>query len=118
MHGKPRLESEKDRSNGRKIAMPSAPIADYEVSILARVLGNDQEELPVEMARYLLALGFGQRDKDRMHELAVRNQDAALSATEQEELFAYAKAGTVLSILKSKARRVLKGKAKAKNRTS
>ena len=91
-----------------------SPIAttDYEVSILARLLGNDQDGLPADMARYLLTLGFSSHDKDRMHDLAVRNQDDALSDDEKEELFAYAKTGTVLSILKSKARRVLKIKPK------
>jgi hypothetical protein len=92
--------------------MPAVVSADYEVSILARVLGNDHDELPADMARYLLTLGFSPRDKDRMHDLAVRNQDGALSNDEREELFAYAKTGTILSILKSKARRVLKIKAK------
>ena len=86
--------------------------ADHEVSILARVLGNDQAQLPADMARYLLTLGFSARDKDRMHDLAVRNQGGALSDDEREELFAYARTGTVLSILKSKARRVLKVKPK------
>ena len=90
----------------------STVTADYEVSILARVLGNDDEELSPEMARHLLARGFGPRDKDRMHDLAVRNQDDGLSEDEKEELFAYAKTGTILSILKSKARRVLKIKPK------
>jgi hypothetical protein len=79
-----------------------------EVSILARVLGDENGRLSRTMARYLLTLGFGERDKARMHDLAVRNQQGALSATEKEELFAYAKAGTLLSILKSKARRTLK----------
>ena len=92
--------------------MPSVAAADYDVSILARVLSNDQDDLPPEMARYLLTLGFSPRDKDRMHDLAVRNQDDALSDDEKEELFAYARTGTVLSILKSKARRVLKIKPK------
>jgi hypothetical protein len=91
--------------------MPSAT-ADYEVSILARVLGNDEEELSPEMARHLLARGFSPRDKERMHKLAVRNQDDGLSEDEKEELFAYARTGTILSILKSKARRVLKIKPK------
>jgi hypothetical protein len=45
-----------------------------------------------------------------MHELAVRNQDGALSKDERDELIAYAKTGSVLSILKSKARRILKNK--------
>jgi hypothetical protein len=91
-------------------AMNSA--GETEVTILARVLGNEEGQLPPEIARYLLQLGFSDRDKDRMHDLAVRNQEDALSAEEKEELFAYAKAGTLLSILQSKARRVLKLKPK------
>jgi hypothetical protein len=92
--------------------MSTITATENEVTILARVLGNDQDELPPEMARYLLTLGFINRDKARMHDLAQRNQDDALSAREKEQMFAYAKAGTLLSILKSKARRVLKIKVK------
>jgi hypothetical protein len=64
------------------------------------------------MARYILNRGFDMRDKARMHDLVVRNQSDCLSTDEKEELLAYAKAGTVLSILKSRARRVLRGKVK------
>jgi hypothetical protein len=78
-----------------------------EVSILARVLGNGEGRLPRQIARYVLDLGFSDRDKARMHELAMRNQEDALSPAEKEELFTYAKAGSLLSILKSKARRML-----------
>ena len=78
-----------------------------EVTILARILGNERGQLPHEMARYILDLGFSDRDKARMHDLAVRNQDDALSPAEKEELFAFGKAGDLLSILKSKARRTL-----------
>jgi hypothetical protein len=81
-----------------------------EIAILARVLGNNQGQMSPELARYLLGLGFSDHDKTRMHDLAVRNQEAALSAAEKDELIAYAKAGSLLSILKSKARRVLKGR--------
>jgi hypothetical protein len=79
-----------------------------EVAILARVLGNGDGRLPPGMARYVLTLGFNDHEKARMHDLAVRNQDGALSPAEKDELFAYAKAGTLLSILKSKARRALR----------
>ncbi len=79
-----------------------------EVAILARILGNEDGQLPLEMARYLLTLGFNVREKARMHDLTVRNQADALSEAEKEELFAYVKAGSLLSILKSKARRTLK----------
>jgi hypothetical protein len=81
-----------------------------EVTILARVLGNEEGQLPPELARYFLTLGFNEREKARMHDLAVRNQDDALSPAEKEELFAYAKAGTLLAILKSRARRALRAK--------
>jgi hypothetical protein len=86
--------------------------AQSEISILARLLGNEYGRLPPVMARYLITLRFSDRDKARMHELAVRNQDDRLSVAEREELFAYAKAGTLLSILKSKARRTLKARPK------
>jgi hypothetical protein len=79
-----------------------------EVTILARLLGQGKDQMPAEMARYILTLGFSDDDKGRMHDLAVRNQQDALSPVEKEELFAYAKAGTLLSILKSKARRALR----------
>jgi hypothetical protein len=83
-----------------------------EVTILARVLGNEKGHLPPTMARYYLNLQFSEDDTARMHDLAVRNQDGVLSPTEKQELFAYAKAGSLLSLLKSQARRVLREKAK------
>lgn len=78
-----------------------------EVTILAGVLCNKEGELPPDIARYLLTLGFSERDKARMHDLAVRNQEGALSPAETEELFAYGKAGDLLSLLYVKACRVL-----------
>lgn len=78
-----------------------------EVAILARVFENEQGQLPHELARSILDVDFSNRDKARMHDLAVRNQDDALTPAEKEELFAFAKAGTLLSILHSKARRTL-----------
>ena len=45
-----------------------------------------------------------------MHDLAVRNQDDALSPAEREELVAFGKVGDLLSALKSRARRTLGSK--------
>jgi hypothetical protein len=83
-----------------------------EVTILARVLVNERGQLPRELARYILNQDFSDRDKARMHDLAVRNQEDALSPTEKEELFAFVKAGDLLGILQSKARRTLNIKPK------
>jgi hypothetical protein len=93
------------------------PEGENEVTILARVLGNDKDRLPRPWARYLLALEFSERDKGRMNELAERNRQGALSATEKEELLGYAKAGCLLGILHSKARRDLKARPNSKPAT-
>ncbi len=85
---------------------------DRDALLLAHILGNGQAELPVGVARYLLQRKFNSSEKERMHDLAARNQANALSESEREELFAYARVGTVLGILKSKARQALKEKAK------
>jgi hypothetical protein len=91
----------------------TAHAVENEVTILARVLlGNERGQLPHDMARYILDLGFSNRDKARMHDLAVRNQDDSLSPAEKEELLAFGKVGDLLAILKSKARRTLGVKPK------
>ncbi len=79
-----------------------------EVSILARILGDERGELSEEIARHILGLGFSDRDRARMHDLAVRNQQDSLSPAEKEELLAFGKAGDLLAILKSRARRTLR----------
>jgi hypothetical protein len=59
------------------------------------------------MARYFLDINISERDKPRMHELAVRNQEDDLTPAEKAELYGFAKATSLLSLLKSKARRTL-----------
>ena len=87
--------------------MSTTQAGETEISILARILGDERGRLSDDLSRYILDLGFSERDKARMHDLAVRNQDDELSPSEKEELLAFGKAGDLLSILKSKARRTL-----------
>ena len=77
------------------------------MTILARILGNEGGQLPDDLARYILDLKVGERDKARMHDLAVRNQEDDLTPAEKEEMLAFGKAMTLLSILKSRVRRTL-----------
>lgn len=88
-----------------------------EVGILSRFLSEGRGELPPSIASYILDLSIPEEDRTRMHELAVRNQDDDLSAAERDELFAYEKAGTILSILKAKSRKVLGVKPKKRPRS-
>jgi hypothetical protein len=81
-----------------------------EVAIFARLIKADDGDLSPELARYILTLGFGEADQARMRDLAERNQDGALSGAEREELDNYVKAGHLLALLQSKARKSLKRK--------
>ena len=92
----------------------TARTRENEVTILARFLGNGDGPLPEDVARYILDLQVSERDKARMHDLAVRNQEDALTPAEKEEMYAFGKATTLLSILKSKARRSLGVKLKTR----
>jgi hypothetical protein len=85
----------------------ASPPGENEVTILARILGNADGEFPTEVARDLVDLEVSDGDKARMHELAARNQSGELTAAEREEMIGYTRATTVLSILKSRARRAL-----------
>ncbi len=87
--------------------MSTSRASEKEVTILARIFGNGDGQIPAEFARHLLDLQVSEADKDRMTELLVRNQEDALSPDEKEEMFAFAKATSLLGILKSKARRTL-----------
>jgi hypothetical protein len=99
------------------VVSTAARTGDNEVTILARVFDDERELLPLDLARSIVDVEFSERDKARIHELAVRNQAGILAPEEKEELVAFAKAGTLLSILQSKARRTLKIKPKQGNRS-
>jgi hypothetical protein len=79
-----------------------------EVTILVRLLSHGQPDLTPKLARHYLGLQFSEADKARMHELALKNQQGLTTAEERDELRGYAKAGCLLGILQSKARKVLK----------
>jgi hypothetical protein len=79
-----------------------------EIAIFARLIKVNDGDLSRELARYILTLGFDERDQARMRELAECNQEGALAPEEQEELQNYVKAGHLLALLHSKARRSLK----------
>lgn len=85
---------------------------DTEVTILARFLTNYDRPLSKTLARHILSLTISDRDKARMHDLAVRNQNDGLTPAEKKEMHDYGIAGDILAIFKSKARRTLGVKPK------
>jgi hypothetical protein len=84
-----------------------------EIAIFARLIKADRGNLARGLARYILTLGFDEEDQRRMRDLAKRNQDAAVTADEAEELQSYVNVGHLLALLHSKARRSLKTKSRS-----
>jgi hypothetical protein len=81
-----------------------------EIAIFGRLIKADKTDLSRELARYILTLGFDDEDQKRMSDLAERNQEGSLSGAEKAELESFVKAGHLLALLHSKARRTLRTK--------
>jgi hypothetical protein len=79
-----------------------------EAAIFGRIFAKGGQAMTPELARHVLTLGFSGEDKDRMHALALKNQENHLSREELDELDNYIKVGDLLAILQSKARKFLK----------
>jgi hypothetical protein len=84
--------------------------ATSEIAIFARLIQANNGNLARPLARYVLTIGFDESDQARMHDLAVRNQEGRLSSAEKKELRNYVRAGHMLALLQSKARKSLKKK--------
>jgi hypothetical protein len=85
-------------------------IANDEAAILTRVIKPERDGLPASAARALLKLQFTQADRDRMHELAVKNQAGKLTPAQGGELEGCLRVGRLLDLLGAKARLALKKK--------
>ena len=67
-----------------------------EAAILSRVIITEPDSLPAEAANVLLKLGFPSKDRERMHELVVKNQADTLTDLEKHELDSYVRIGRLL----------------------
>jgi hypothetical protein len=79
-----------------------------ETEILSRVIGPENPSFSAEVARSILALGFGDTDNERMNELAAKAQQGTLDEQEESLLNAYMFVGSVVDLMHSKARLSLK----------
>ncbi len=67
----------------------------------------DKQKLTLSLARQLLKMGFDEDDQTRIHELAQKNRDGSIGKAELAELDDFIHVGGVLTILQSRARKVL-----------
>lgn len=80
----------------------------HEAAILARLIGPQKPRLTPAAAAGILALAFSPADKERMNELSAKARAGTLTDDDQAEIDAYSRVGSLLGILKSKARRAVK----------
>jgi hypothetical protein len=82
--------------------------SNLEAAILARLIHPEKDDLSNEAAKALLHFDFDREDLDRIHRLVTKNQDGALTPTEQAELECYLRISSFLDLMHAKARRSLK----------
>jgi hypothetical protein len=88
------------------------PQATADAAIRNRLVNGDRPGFTPEIAEAVLQLEFDKKDRDRMHELAVKNQEDKLAATEREELESYRRIAYFVDLMRSKARLSLKKSGK------
>ncbi|HEV8060525.1 MAG TPA: hypothetical protein VGP68_11655, partial [Gemmataceae bacterium] len=89
-------------------SMQTAYEGTAEAAILSRLVRPEQEDLSVELARAILAFDYDDKDRQRMHELAVKNQEGKLTEGEEQEIDGYRRIGYFVELMRSKARMTLK----------
>lgn len=72
-------------------------------AIWARIIDSSQH-IPDVAAQYILALQLPQTDQDRIHDLALRNNEGRLKTKELDELRNYCQVAVQIDLLRSKAR--------------
>ena len=87
--------------------MQAAQIGTSEVAIFARMLDSERSALTVAAAENILEFGFAKDDRERMRFLSAKAKQGTLTDEEQEEINNYEKVGHMVSLMKSKARRLL-----------
>jgi hypothetical protein len=75
-----------------------------ETEILSRVIGPENPSYSADVARSVLALGFGDTDNERMNMLAAKARQGALDEQEESLLNAYLFVGSVVDLMHSQAR--------------
>jgi hypothetical protein len=79
-----------------------------EVAIFVRMWERAPGGMTPGIARQILKLGFDDVDRNRIRDLLERNREEGLSPQEAKQLDSYVKAGDLLAILQSRARKLLK----------
>ncbi len=87
---------------------PQVASPNTEAAILTRMLEYDERELTPDAARYLPSIKLPSSDEERVDELSAKARAGSLTEAEAQELDGYLRIGSLVAILQSTARRLLK----------
>lgn len=90
----------------------SVPAARSEAAIWECII-HPGGSMSREEAKRIVELEFSAEERQRMHELAERNRTDTLAPGNDEELDNFCRVGNTLSLLKSRARQILKSQSRA-----
>ena len=93
----------------RTVPKTSKPVARSEAAIWERII-HPHGAMSREEAKRIVKLEFSADERQRMHELAERNRAGTIAPGEDEELDHFCRVGNTLSLMKSRARQVLKSR--------
>lgn len=80
-----------------------------EAAIIARIVHSDKDDVPdPDIARAMLRMSLAQSDRDRLHELVVKNQDDALTPDEKDELQSDLRLSLMVDLMHARALSTLK----------
>ena len=80
-------------------------LSNKEAAIITRMIHPEKADLPTDTAKAVLGLfSLDQADLDRMHDLAVKNQNGALTPAEKAELETYLRVSYFIDLMHAKAR--------------
>ena len=79
-----------------------------ETAILTRAIQPNNHNLSATAARAILRIELDSHDRQRLHELLVKNQENTLTADERSELDSHLHVGMVLDLLQAKAHAALR----------
>ena len=82
--------------------------ASSQVAILDRLIDPARPTLSPDAAESILGIEFPPADRDRMNRLAEKAREGSLTGEEKAEIEDYELIGSILSLMKSKARVSLK----------
>jgi hypothetical protein len=82
--------------------------ATTDAEILAEVIAPDRDDLPPDVARFVLKFSFSDAQKEQMRLLADKNNRGELTDADRAVMESYLRVGDFMSLVQAKARISLK----------